>query len=328
MPTRLLLAWVLVGSSALLQAAPAPVAPAGGAPSIIARVGDSTITQEAFDAAFAAQTRAKFYHGKPPDAEIAALQREVADKLVVRELLLREIERRGLQPDAAAIDQQIAGYDRQYAGSEAWKKNRASMLPALRARLQQDDLLGQIEKSVRDQAQPTEEQVKAYFAAHPEKFTEPAQLRVSVILLKVDPSANNATWQAAEEQARALAARAHTAEEFAALAREYSGDGSAAQGGDMGYLHSGMLPDGSQAALEKMQAGEISEPQRLLEGVALFRLADRKLAIVHTWDEVKVRAGQLAQRDQADALWEAFVQGLKARTTVQLDQSRFLPLDR
>ena len=318
---------VMAGLASLAQSAPAPASPAT-ASAVFARVGDTSITHDEYNAAFTAATRGKFYHGKPPDGEIAAMQREVAEQMVARIVLLREIKRQGLRPDAAAIQKQVAVYDQRYASSEAWKKDRAQLLPPLVVRLEQDDLLAQIEKSVRSPAQLSEAQVRAYFAAHRDKFTEPEQLRVSVILLKVDPSATSATWKGAEEQAKGLAIRARAGEDFAVLARQYSAEASAQQGGDMGYLHKGMLPDGSQEALEKMKVGAISEPQRLLEGVAVFRLADRKLPVVHAFDEVKVRAKELAQRDQANATWEAFVKDLKAKTAVQIDQSRFLPLSK
>ena len=293
-----------------------------------ATVGDSSISLDEYNAAFAVATRAKFYHGKPPDAEIAALQREVAEQLVARAVLLREIKRRGLRADGGAVQKQVAVYEQRYANSEQWKKNRAQLLPTLIERLEQDELLEKVEKSVRDQHQPSDAQVKAYFAAHRDKFTEPEQMRVSVILLKVDPSANDSAWKAREEQAKALAKRLRGGEDFATLARQHSAEASALQGGDMGYLHRGMLPEGSQGALEKLKVGEVSDPQRLLEGYAVFRVTERKLAIPHSLDQVQLRARQLAQREQADLAWNAFVKDLKSGTSIEVDQSRFLPLAR
>jgi parvulin-like peptidyl-prolyl isomerase len=304
---------------------------AAGLPAVaatFATVGDSSISYDEYNAAFKEATRAKFYHGKPPDAEIATLQREVADQLVARVVLLREIKRRGLRPDSAAIQKQVAVYEQRYANSEQWKKNRAQWLSALIERLEQDALLEKMEKSVRDPLQPSDAQVKAYFAAHRDKFTEPEQMRVSVILLKVDPSANDAAWKATEERAKALARRLRGGEDFAALARQHSAEASALQGGDMGYLHRGMLPEGSQDVLEKLKIGEVADPQRLLEGYAVFRVTDRKAAIPHTLEQVQLRARQLTQREQADLAWNAFVKDLKSGTPIEIDQSRFLPLAR
>src|SRR5690242_1795588 len=68
-----------------------------------ARVGDAVITQQEFDAAFAQASRSKFYHGKPPEAEVAALQREVGRNLADQVLLVKEAKRRNLKADDAAV---------------------------------------------------------------------------------------------------------------------------------------------------------------------------------------------------------------------------------
>ena len=305
---------------------PAPASDSAKQVAIFAKVGDQVITQDEFVAAYNAAARSKFYHGKPPESELAALQREVADQMVSRILLIKEIKRKGLKPNAAEIDTQIQAYEKRYAGSDQWKKNKDKMLPPLVARLEQDDMLAQIEKTVRTEAKASEDQAKAYFAAHPEKFTEPEQLRISVILIKVDPSSPSATWAKADETAQALAKRARAGEDFAALARQYSADESAKQGGDMGYLHSGMLPEGTQDALAKLKAGEISNGIRLLEGFTVFRLTDRKEAKKHDYSAVKVRARELAQREQGDIAWATFITNLKSKTSVKVDESRYLPL--
>lgn len=293
---------------------------------VFARVGDSVITQDEYNAAFNVAARGKFYHGKPPENEIAVLQREVSDQLVARILLLREAKHRGLRPDDTEIQKTVQSYEQRYAGSEQWKKNRAQMLPPLLVRMEQESLLSQLEKTVRTSVKPNQEQVKAYYATHQAQFTEPEQLRVSVILLKVDPSASAATWKKTDEQAQAITKRARDGEDFAALARQHSADASAQQGGDMGYLHSGMLPEGAQEALTKLKDGQIADSVRLLEGFAVFRLTDRKAARLHEFDAVKVRAQELAQREQSDRAWIAFVADLKAKAPAQIDQSRFLPL--
>lgn len=324
-----LLSLALLGAGSVLAAnAPQPAASAAAAVAtpVLARVGDVVITYDEYRAAFDVASRGKFYHGKPPEAEIAKLQRDVADQMVERILLFNEAKRRGLKPDAATVQKTVQGYEQRYAGSAQWEKNRAQALPPLIARLELDDLLSQLEKTVRASVKVNEKQARIYYAAHQDQFTEPEQTRVSVILLKVDPSATSATWKKAEEQAQALAKRIRAGEDFAALARQYSGDGSAPQGGDMGYLHSGMLPEGTQAALAKLKNGELINSIRLLEGFAVFRLTDRKAAKLHQFETVKVRAQELAQREQSNAAWTAFLADLKTKTPIQIDQSRFLPL--
>ncbi len=313
-------------SLALLAAIPAFGANAAAQSTVFAKVGDAVITQDEYNTAFAVAARNKFYHGKPPEGEIAALQREVSDKLVARVLLLREARARGMKPDAAEIQATLAGYEQRYAGSEQWKKNRDKMIPKVTVRLEEESLLAQLEKIVRAIPKPAIKDVKAYYEANPQKFTEPEQLRVSVILLKVDPSSPSSTWTKADEEARNLAKKLHGGADFAAMAKLKSGDGSAQQGGDMGYLHSGMLPDGTQAVLNAMKVGETSNPVQVLEGMAILKLTDRKPAKLNSFENVQGRAQDLLQRDRSDQAWNQFIAGLKKKTPAQVDQSRFLPL--
>lgn len=307
-------------------AAPAAAAAAPAAKAIFARVGDAVVTQDEYNAAFNAASRGKFYHGKPPEAEIAALQREVGDQLVSRILLVREAKARGFKADPAEIQKTVQSYDQRYAGSEQWKKSRETMLANVIPRLEEDSILVQLEKAVRNVPKPSLKEVRAYYAAHPEKFTEPEQLRVAVILLKVDPSSPTTVWIKADEEAREIATKLRGGADFATLARTRSADGSAQQGGDMGYLHSGMLPDGTQQVLNAMKVGEISNPVQLLEGMAVFRLTDRKVAKLNSFEAVQNRAQDLLQRDHADQAWSKLIAELKKKTPAQIDQSRFLPL--
>lgn len=316
----------MAGAAVAEEPAQVAATPSAAKLAVFAKVGESVITYDEFNAAFSGAARSKFYHGKPPDGEIAALQREVAGQLVARILLLREAERKQLRPDDAEIEKSVQTYEKKYAGSDQWNKIRAQALPPLIVRLQQDSLLSQIEKTVRSGVKLTEAEVKAYYAAHQEQFTEPEQLRVSVILLKVDPSAPDDAWMKASEDVTAIAKRARAGEDFAALARQYSGDPSAKQGGDMDYLHGGMLPEGTQQTLSTLKVDEISEPVRLLDGAAIFRLNGRKPARLLAFEAVKARAEGLALREQSDRAWNGFVADLKTKTPAQIDQSRFLPL--
>ena len=63
------------------------------------------------------------------------------------------------------------------------------------------------EDVVADDIEITDDQIQAYYDANPDKFTEPRRQRVSVILLKVDPSSGSEAWQAAMASPSSRAAR-------------------------------------------------------------------------------------------------------------------------
>jgi len=135
---------------------------------------------------------------------------------------------------------------------------------------------------------PTDQQLRDYYANHKELFVEPEKVRVSVILLKVDPSAPKASWDSARARPRSCGRNSRRERNFAKLARLHSGD-AARQGRRHGYLHRGMLPDGVDAVVEKLKPAEISQPVTLLEGVALLRLEARQPAQQRSFNDVRAR---------------------------------------
>ena len=134
------------------------------------------------------------------------------------------------------------------------------------------------------------------------------------ILLVPGPqlSETAAAQRLADYRRRILAGQA----DFAELAREVSKDGSAKQGGDLGWATPGRYVPEFEAALEALQPGEISEPLVSRFGVHLIQLLER-------------RQVQLSQREQRDMVRDAvrekkieeayatWVQELRARAYVE-----------
>lgn len=328
---RLTLALLLAGiplcaEQALAATPPVAQGSAAKAAPVFATVGNVTITWAEFRAAYSSQARNRFFHGKPDDDALAAFQREVGNKLVNDILLTQEAKRRKLKPDPAAVDQELQKYDRHYANDPNWPKARKRVLPIITKKLQDENIRYQLETLVRNVPPPTTKQLQEYFAAHPDKFTSPPQPKISVILIRVDPSSTDEEWRKATEEADGLVKRLRAGEDFATLARDYSGDVTAEDGGDMGYLHTGMLPGLPEQTVSKLQPGETSDPIRLLEGVAIFRLTDRIQPPPLNFEASQHRAKDLWLTEQSDIAWNALNAKLRKQTPVHIDESRFLPL--
>ena len=108
---------------------------------------------------------------------------------------------------------------------------------------------------------------------------------------------------------------------FAELARLRSSDDSAEKGGDLGYIHKGMLSDEAQQVLDQMKVGNISEPVQLLKGIAIFRLDERVQPVVNTFKDSEERARGLLAREKGEAAWEKFLAKLRANTQIRVNES-------
>jgi parvulin-like peptidyl-prolyl isomerase len=323
---------LLLGCTAVHAQGPAPMKPAAAAsPSgttaaTFATVGSTVITVADYERALAVATRKKYYHAKPPEAELAKFQREVGDDLVNRVLLLAEAKARGVQPDRERIQMTVAGYDAQYGKSATWKTQRETMLANVVPQLENDSRLERLEKLVRTVPEPSDAQARAYYEQHRDQFIEPEQVKLAVIMLKVEPSSKQAVWDAAQAESQRIHAKLASGAAFDELARLHSGDRSSAQGGAMEYMHRGMLPAAVQVIVDKLEPGKLAEPVQLLEGFAILRLDGRKQAQQRRFEDVRERAGDLWQRERGDARWNELLASLRRAATIRVDESRYLPI--
>ena len=285
---------------------------------VFAVVDDVAISAQEFDDELAATVRQKFYHRRPPDDQFAALQREVGDSLINRVLLLKEAQRRGVAPDEEQVRAKIAAYEQRNRDRPQWQESRARALPALTRALEEQSVIAQLEAATRAAPPPTEAGLRAYYESHPGLFTQPEQLRLSMILFKIDPSSPPSAREQALEQAQDIVKQLASGADFAELARKHSNDDSARAGGDLGYRHRGTLPAGVESEIDKLAPGAISEPLRLLEGVAIFRLTERKPAQLRTLEEVRGNVADLWAREQGETQWRGLIARLRAGAEIRI----------
>jgi len=263
----------------------------------------------------------RFYHGTIPEEERKKFYQEVADELIKRFLSVREAKRRNIQPDADAVETSVKEYDEKFQDDPDWAAAREDVLPRVRSKLEADSLVLRLEEQVKAVERPTERELKEFYESNKALFTTPERVKVSLILLRVDPSSSGEVWQQASEEASAIVARLAKGADFAELARIHSSDESAQNGGDMGYTHSGMLGDAAQKVLDIMEVGDTSAPVMMLEGVAIFRLEDRITPELNPFAAVRERAEQLYMRDMGDKAWENLIGELRSRAKIEINDA-------
>ncbi len=287
----------------------------------IAIVGGERIGMNYYIGTLREGMRERFYHGKTPEGELKKYRKEVAEQLVSRLLSIQEAKRRGLKPNSEAVRKAIEAFDAKYKDDPKWSKARERVLKQLKEKLQGDSLAELLEKQIRSVSAPNKSELRHYYETHKDLFTTPARERVSLILLKVDPSSGGKVWEQASKEANNILERINKGADFADMARIHSGDESAQNGGDMGYAHSGMLGKIAQSVLNLMEPGEVSSPVVLLEGVALFRLESRVKSVLNPLQSVRERASSLYQRDRGEQAWKELLARLQAKTKIEYNDA-------
>lgn len=104
--------------------------------------------------------------------------------------------------------------------------------------------------------------------------------------------------------------------DFATLAKEYSQDGSAKQGGDLGWTSPGRYVPEFEEALNALKPGEISPPVVSRFGVHLILLEERREAKL-TPREQRDMARDVVRDKKLDDAYSTWAQELRARAYVE-----------
>jgi len=101
-------------------------------------------------------------------------------------------------------------------------------------------------------------------------------------------------------------------EDFAVLAEQYSEDYSTAeQGGDLGFVQRGDLPESLSVALDSLSVGEVSDPVETDLGVHLVKLLAEKKAELPSRDDIEPGIRRELQRQLALELLPERIEELK-----------------
>lgn len=287
------------------------------AEALFARVAGESVTRAEYDVAVSMAARQRFYHGNVDEKRRKELRLQVAGELADRILLRQEAMRRGLKVESAHIDREVGQELGRYRVDELSAERRRHLQQMVREQVAERLLRERLERQVKELPPPAQTDVRAYYEANKDKFTTPPQQRLSLILLKVAPSAPVEAWRAAQQEGQRLRRKLMAGGDFAELATLHSGDGSAERGGELGFVHRGMLAPEAQVVVDALKVGEVSEPLNLLQGVALFKLEERKPEVLNPFDRVRERATGLLQRERAEQAWRALLRSLRAKAQVE-----------
>lgn len=135
-----------------------------------------------------------------------------------------------------------------------------------------------------------EDQIKAYQRRLADAAAKP-QYEVSEVFLD---SARVGGMEVAANGAAQLINQMQQGAPFAAVARQFSGSASAANGGDVGWVSPGEMPPEVDAALEELRPGQLSRPIPVKDGVFIVYLRDKRAGSKTAIVDLKQVAAPLA----------------------------------
>lgn len=186
------------------------------------------------------------------------------------------------KPDAAAIE---AHFEKNKAAYKVPKKRTADYLF-----FRTDDLKTRVKVD--------ESEIEKYYKDNLSQFQEAEKIKVSRIFL---PYTGKDKPQVLA-QAADLLKRARAGEDFAELARTFSKDDKAKEGGDWGLTAWTALPAKETDEVVKMDAGQTSDVIETDTGAAILKVAEKTAAITRSLAEVKTTVKNILEDEKAREL--------------------------
>jgi peptidyl-prolyl cis-trans isomerase SurA len=145
--------------------------------------------------------------------------------------------------------------------------------------------------------------------------TKVTQTRARHILIKPTPqlSTEQVTTLLTEYRRRILAGQ----RSFEDMARSFSEDSSAAQGGDLGWAAPGMFVPEFEEAMNRLPAGGLSEPVASRFGVHLIQVVERRQVDIDP-RQAREQARNALREQKFDGAYTDWVRELRARAYIEL----------
>ena len=140
------------------------------------------------------------------------------------------------------------------------------------------------------------------------------QTRARHILLRTGSELSEA---AARNRLVTYKQRVQAGTDFADLARQFSQDGSAAAGGDLGWASPGQFVPEFEEVLASLRPGQISDPLISRFGAHLIQVMDRREAPLSVREQREMVRTQLREK-KIEELYSAWVEELRGRAYVEL----------
>lgn len=142
-----------------------------------------------------------------------------------------------------------------------------------------------------------------------------AQTRARHILLR--PTAQMSQTQAVAKLAEVRQAIVSGKADFAVMARQMSQDGSAQQGGDLGWANPGMFVPEFEEVMNRLRPGQVAEPLVSRFGVHLIEVTDRRNAPM-TDQEQRNLARNVLREKKINESYATWVQDIRSRAYVEM----------
>lgn len=210
----------------------------------------------------------------------------IPERLAVNKLFLHQAELDSVEVSEAdiirGVDEQMNDYIQTYGSREAVEQMSGRTISQLRESLKKQFREGEmtrtVQRKIAQDVKATPAEVRDYFSKMPEDSLPFIPTQVEVQIVTSVPKVSRAEVERIEGQLREFARRVNSGEaDFSTLAKFYSEDGSARNGGELGYSgRNQWVPEFANVAFSLNDPKKVSKIVRTEYGYHIIQLIDKR----------------------------------------------------
>jgi peptidyl-prolyl cis-trans isomerase SurA len=291
---------------------------------IVARVNDDVITlselQEEGLPLF--ERLRENYTGKELESQVQRAEREFLEQLIMKRLQLQYASQIGItasenEINSALKDVLTRNNLTQQQLTELLTRE-ALTLQDYKDRLREQIILARLmNQAVRSRVSVDASEVETYYRAHQDEFNQPTQARVRHIFFRVEPGGGRPQEEVHGRATRVLQ-EARNGGDFADLARRYSEDASATNGGDLGFIRRGQALPEFEEVIFAMKEGDISEVIRTPNGLHIVKVDMFTIGSERPFPEIKTEIERRLLQEKIEKRFQDWTNELKDRAFIEI----------
>ena len=223
----------------------------------------------------------------------------ILDNLIANKLVDLEAKKEGVKVTDAEITEELDALIESNGGEESFNSALDYYGMTLEDFKQDIERSIKIEKLIAPQVKITEEDMQTYFEENQDQFNQTEQVRASHILVEDEATAQE------------VLDKINAGEDFAELAKEYSTDGSAENGGDLGFFGKGDMVAEFEDAAWALEMDEVSGIVKTEYGYHIIKKTDYQAAEEAKFEDHKDEIEDALFYEQVNSLYPTWLEGLE-----------------
>ena len=251
------------------------------------------------------------------------LRKDVLNRMIDEKLTAQEAEKLDVKVSDNEVDAQLERIKSQHFITDEDLRNTLAE-EGLTLEEYRERLRGQILQAtlvnieVKSKVAITDRDIQEYYDKHKDSFEETKKYHLRTILIKAPVSASSEDKEKARAMMESVVRALYSGAPFDELARQYSEDASAADGGDLGEFVLSDLSDEVQDALRNLSKGDVSRILETPEGYRILMVQDVEKTPGKSMEEAKAEIQEKLYQKVVEEDYEAWLKRLRDRSYVKI----------